>query len=243
MKKTLIAVAIVSALALSLPAMAGQDDTQAVPSSGNYQSSQPVGSGNWFIGASVGRTDGYNKNSNFGGGFGDGSGNIFQNKNGRRTGYGVLAGYRWKAGPDVGLGVEVGYSDLGNYKLKNLGNSGSVNQLRRENALHGWLAGVNGRINLLPQWYLGLHGGYFHANNNGGAYNDTLSQDLFHGGDRGGYYVGIGTGWDISEHFGLGLKYDYYHASAGNVHDVPSNSDFAVRRSTGIVSLAAEYRF
>jgi len=243
MKKTLIAIAIASAAALSLPAMARQDDSQAAPPSGNYQSSQAVGSGNWFIGASVGRTDGYSKNSNFGSGFGSGSGNLFQNKNGRRTGYGVLAGYRWKAGPDVGLGLEAGYSDLGNYRLSNLGNSGSVNQIRRENALHGWLVGANGRINLVPQWYISAHGGYFHANNNGGAYNDSLSQDLFHGGDRGGYYAGIGTGWDINEHFGLGLKYDYYHVSAGKVHDVPSNSDFAVRRSTGIVSLDAEYRF
>ena len=242
MKKTLIAIAIASAAALSLPALA-QDSSQATLSSGNYQSSQAVGSGNWLIDASVGRTDGYSRNSNFGSGFGSGSGNLFQNKNGRRTGYGVLGGYRWKAGPDLGLGLEAGYSDLGNYKLSNLGSSGSVNQSSRENALRGWMLGANGRINLLPQWYLSMHGGYFHANNNGGAYNNSLSQDLFHGGDRGGYYAGIGTGWDINEHFGLGLKYDYYHASAGRVHDVPTNSDFAVRRSTGIVSLDAEYRF
>jgi hypothetical protein len=245
MKKTLIAVAIASAAALSLPVMAqdSPQDTATAPSSGNYQASQPVGSGNWFLGASVGRTDGYSKHSDFGSGFGEGSGNLFENKNGRRTGYGVLAGYRWKAGPDVGLGVEVGYSDLGNYRLRNLGNSGSVNQLRRENALHGWLAGLDAHINLTPGWYLSAHGGYFHANNNGGAYNDSLNQVLFHGGDRGGYYAGIGTGWDITERFGLGVKYDYYHASAGSVHDVASDSDFAVRRSTGIVSLAAEYRF
>jgi len=31
--------------------------------------------------------------------------------------------------------------------------------------------------------------------------------------------------------------------SAGNVHDTPTDTDFAVRRSTGIVSLDAEYRF
>ncbi|HZX70080.1 MAG TPA: porin family protein [Rhodanobacter sp.] len=240
MKKTLLSLALVAASVGLAPATFAQD---AQPASGNYQSSQPVGSGNWFIDGSVGRTDGYSKTSDFGSGFGSGSGNVFSNKNDRRTGYSVLGGYRWKAGSDLGLGLEAGYADLGNYKLSNIGSSGSVNQSSTQNALHGWMLGANGRINLLPQWYIGAHAGYFHANNNGGAYNDSLSQDLFHGGNRGGYYAGLGTGWDINQHFGLGVKYDYYHASAGNIHDVPTNTDFAVRRSTGIVSLDAEYRF
>jgi outer membrane immunogenic protein len=241
MKKTLLTAAVVSAALAFVPAAFAQD---AQVSTGNYQSSQPIGSGNWLIDLSAGRTDGYSKNSNFGSGFSNGSGSLFSNKNGRRTGYGVLGGYRWKVGPDLGLGVEAGYTDLGNYKLSNIGsNNGSVNQSSRENALRGWVAGVNGRINLLPQWYISAHGGYFHANNDGGAYNDTVSQDLFHGGDRGGYYAGLGTGWDISQHFGVGVKYDYYHVSAGNVYDTPTNSNFNVRRSTGIVSVDAEYRF
>jgi outer membrane immunogenic protein len=241
MKKTLLTVALVSAGLAFIPAAFAQD---AQPATGNYQSMQPVGSGNWFVDLSAGRTDGYSKNSDFGSGFSNGSGSLFSNKNGRRTGYGVLGGYRWKVGPDLGLGLEAGYTDLGNYKLSNIGdNNGSVNQSSRENALRGWLVGANGRINLLPQWYISAHGGYFHANNDGGAYNDTVSQDLFHGGDRGGFYGGVGTGWDVNQHFGIGVKYDYYHVSAGNIHDTASNSDFNVRRSTGIVSVDAEYRF
>lgn len=240
MKKTLFSAALVSA-GLALTPVAFAQDAQ--PDNGHYQSSQPVGSGNWFIDLGVGRTDGYSRDSDFGSGFGQGSGNLFNNRNGRRTGYSLLGGYRWKAGPDLGLGLEAGYADLGNYKLSNLGSSGSVNQLSRQNALHGWVLGGNGRINVLPHWYISAHGGYFHANNNGGVYNGTLSQDLFHGGDSGGYYAGIGTGWDFNDHFGLGVKYDYFHASAGSVHDVPTNTDFAVRRSTGIVSVNAEYRF
>ncbi|TAL98603.1 MAG: hypothetical protein EPN69_01655, partial [Rhodanobacter sp.] len=149
MKKVLIAIAIASGAACSLPAVA-QDNSQAAPASGgNYQSSQPLGSGNWLIDGSVGRTDSYSRNSNFGSGFGSGSGSLFTNKNGRRTGYSVVGGYRWKVGPDLGLGLEAGYSDLGNYKLSNLGNSGAVNQSSRENALRGWMLGANGRINLL----------------------------------------------------------------------------------------------
>ncbi|MBB6245168.1 porin family protein [Rhodanobacter sp. A1T4] len=239
MKKTLLALALVTTGLVAAPVFA-QD---AAPASGNYQSSQPVGSGNWFVDLSAGRTDGYSKNSDFGSGFSNGSGSLFSNKNGRRTGYNVLGGYRWKVGPDLGLGLEAGYTDLGNYKLSNLTSSGSVNQSSRENALRGWQLGANGRINLLPQWYISAHGGYFHANNDGGAYNDTVSQDLFHGGDRGGFYGGLGTGWDINQHFGVGVKYDYYHVSAGNIYDTPTNSNFAVRRSTGIVSVDAEYRF
>jgi len=239
MKKTLLALALVTTGLVAAPVFA-QD---AAPASGNYQSSQPVGSGNWFVDLSAGRTDGYSKNSDFGSGFSNGSGSLFSNKNGRRTGYNVLGGYRWKVGQDLGLGLEAGYTDLGNYKLSNLTSSGSVNQSSRENALRGWQLGANGRINLLPQWYISAHGGYFHANNDGGAYNDTLSQDLFHGGDRGGFYGGLGTGWDINQHFGVGVKYDYYHVSAGNIYDTPTNSNFAVRRSTGIVSVDAEYRF
>lgn len=240
MKKTLLSLAVVCAGLAVAPVTFAQD---ASSGNGNYQSSQPIGSGNWLIDLSAGRTSGHSDNSDFGSGFGSGSGNVFSNKNGRRTGYSLLGGYRWKVASDLGLGVEAGYSDLGNYKLSNLGNSGSVNQSSTENALRGWVLGGNGRINLLPQWYISAHAGYFHANNNGGAYNDTVSQDLFHGGKRGGYYAGLGTGWDVNQNFGIGVKYDYYHVSAGRLHDTASNGDFAVRRSTGIVSVDAEYRF
>lgn len=242
MKKTLFALAIATAGVVAIPAALAQD---APASNGNYQSLQPIGSGNWFVDASAGRTDGTNGRNDFGSGFSNGSGGLFSNRNGRRTGYGVLGGYRWKVGQDLGLGLEAGYTDLGNYKISNIGGGGgkSVNESSRENALRGWLVGANGRINLLPQWYLSARGGYFHANNNDGAYNDTIHQNLFHGGDAGGYYGGVGTGWDINQHFGVGLNYDYYHVSAGKGHDTVSNTDFSVRRSTGIVSVSAEYRF
>lgn len=241
MKKTLLSLAFACAGLAMAPVTFAQD---ASSGNGNYQSSQAIGSGNWLIDLSAGRTNGHSDNSNFGSGFGGGSGDVFSNKNGRRTGYSVLGGYRWKAGSDLGLGLEAGYADLGNYKLSNLGNNnGTVNQSSRQNALRGWVAGVNGRVNLIPQWYISAHAGYFHANNDGGIYNGTVNQDLFHGGKRGGYYAGVGTGWDINQHFGVGVKYDYYHVSAGRVHDMASNDDFAVRRSTGIVSVDAEYRF
>src|ERR1051325_8957057 len=178
MKKSLLALAFTSASIIGAPVLA-QDSTSttsAAPAGGNYLPSQPVGSGNWFIGANVGRTNGGDN-----GGFGSGNGsgfNFFKGEKGRRTGYGVLGGYRWKAGQDLGLGLEAGYADLGNYRVKNVFNSQDVNQRTTTNALGGWLLGVNGRINLLPQWYISAHGGYFRANDNGNNYNNSIGQDL-----------------------------------------------------------------
>jgi outer membrane immunogenic protein len=212
--------------------------------SGNYQSSQPVGSGNWFVDANVGRTNG---NSN---GFGSNASsfNFFKGNRARRTGYGVLGGYRWKVGQDLGLGVEAGYTDLGNFRVRNIFNSRPVDQRDTANALRGWLVGVNGRINLAPQWYLSAHGGFFRANDDNGRYYNSVGQQLgFDNGrrpDRGSWYAGLGTGWDVSEHFGVGVQYDYFHANAGKLADPVSGTQVAgVKRSTGMVSVSAEYRF
>jgi OOP family OmpA-OmpF porin/outer membrane immunogenic protein len=260
MKKTLFALTLGSASLLATPLLA-QDappandspaSTAADPSpsgtsdaGGNYQSGQPVGSGNWFLDANVGRTNG---NSN--GGFGSNANdfNFFNGHRGRRTGYGLLGGYRWKVGQDVGLGIEAGYTDLGNYRLRNVFNSAPVNQRSTTNALRGWLVGLNGRVNLTPQWYVGAHGGYFRANDNNDRYYDTVAQDLgFSSGNRpgrGSWYAGIGTGWDVNEHFGIGVQYDYFHANAGHYRNAATGAQITgLKRSTGMVSLVGEYRF
>jgi OOP family OmpA-OmpF porin/outer membrane immunogenic protein len=212
---------------------------------GNYQSAQPVGSGNWFIDANVGRTNG---NSNGGFGSNASSFNFFNGHRGRRTGYGLAGGYRWKVGHDLGLGVEAGYTDLGNYRIRNVFNSSPVNQRDTVNALRGWMVGVNGRINLTPQWYVGAHGGWFRANDNNNRYYDTLGQQLgFSNGKHAGrssWYAGVGTGWDINEHFGVGVQYDYFHANAGHYTNPATGERVnGLKRSTGIVSLTGEYRF
>lgn len=266
MKNTLYALAFGSAGLLALPAFAQDTTPTADPAAGqpqatvpapsaasgnpsegggNYQPSQPVGSGNWFIDANVGRTNG-----NSSGGFGSNASdfNFFNGHRGRRTGYGVAGGYRWKVGHDLGVGIEAGYTDLGNYRIRNVFNSGSVNQRDTVNALRGWVLGVNGRINLTPQWYVGAHGGWFWANDNNQRYYDTLNQQLGfsngkHGG-RGSWYGGIGTGWDINEHFGVGVQYDYFHANAGHYTNPTTGERVSgIKRSTGIVSLTGEYRF
>jgi OOP family OmpA-OmpF porin/outer membrane immunogenic protein len=243
MNKAALALAVSCVSFAAIPAFA-QDSNPAV--SGNYQPSQAVGSGNWIIGANVGRTNGSDT-----GGFGsDTSGfNFLKGNKGRRTGYGVLGGYRWKVGPDLGLGLEAGYTDLGNYRVKNVFRSDDdVDQKGSKNALRGWMLGVNGKINLVPQWYISAHGGYFRANDNNNNYNNSVSQDLgfSNGGrpNRGSWYAGVGTGWDVNEHFGVGVTYDYFHANAGKVTDnLTGATSPGLKRSTGIVSLAGEYRF
>lgn len=245
MKKSLLALAFTSASVIGAPVLA-QDTTSTAQAGGNYLPSQPVGSGNWFIGANVGRTNGSDT-----GGFGSGNGsgfNFLKGEKGRRTGYGVLGGYRWKVGQDLGLGLEAGYTDLGNYRIKNVFNDNDVNQRSTSNALRGWLVGVNGRINLVPQWYISAHGGYFHANDNNNNYNNSLGQDLglTSGGrsGRGSWYAGVGTGWDITEQVSLGVNYDYFHANAGKIKSTTTGEvTQGLKRSTGIVSLSGEYRF
>jgi outer membrane immunogenic protein len=262
MKKTLFALAFASIGLCALPAFAQDNQTAPQPmatsttdsttpnqnaaaSGGNYQPSQAIGSGNWLIDASVGRTNG-----NSDGGFGSSGGdfNFLRGHRGRRTGYGVVGGYRWKVGQDLGLGVEAGYTDLGNFRVKNVFNSQAVNQRDSTNALRGWLVGVNGRINLTPQWYLGARGGYFNANDNSNSFNNSLGQDLGltngRRAQRGSWYAGVGTGWDINEHFGLGVHYDYFHANAGKIRNTATGMETTgLKRSTGMVSLTGEYRF
>ncbi|MBB3225897.1 OOP family OmpA-OmpF porin/outer membrane immunogenic protein [Luteibacter sp. Sphag1AF] len=240
-KKTLLALGLGAAGFVALPAMA-QDSTAT--SGGNYQPDQAVGTGNWTLGASVGRTNGSDT-----GGFGSNASgfNFLKGDQGRRTGYGVTGGYRWKVGNDLGLGLEAGYVDLGNYRVKNVFNSGDVNQRSTENALRGWTVGVNGKLNLVPQWYISARGGYFRANDNNTNYNNSLGQDLglSSGGrpNRGSWYAGVGTGWDINQHWGVGVNYDYYHANAGKVVNNDGTVSPDLKRSTGIVSIAGEYRF
>lgn len=216
MKKTLYALAIVSTALCTLPSFA--QDLQAAPAnaapvsaSGNFQPNQAVGSGNWFINGRIGQA------------------HISQGPyNDHPTTYALDGGYRWKVGPDLGLGVDVGYNDLGNFRAKNAFNSGDVNLTGQRNALRGWTAGVNGKINVWQGLYVsgrvGAYGWKGHGYNN---------QDINrHALDKVDFYAGAGVGYDISENFSLGLAYDYYHAKKDHVS-----------LTTDTASVTAEYRF
>jgi OOP family OmpA-OmpF porin/outer membrane immunogenic protein len=214
MKKTLLALVVASTGLCALPVLAQDSQSTSATSTstdGNYQPGQPVGSGNWFVNASAGEAHMYK------GPYND-----------HPTTYAINGGYRWKVGQDLGLGVEAGYNDLGNFKLKNAFNSNDVNQTSRRQALRGWTAGVNGKIDIWQGLYVSGRAGVYGWKGDGYANDDINRHHL----DKVDYYGGAGIGYDFNNHFGLGLSYDYYHANKNDVH-----------LSTDTASLTAEYRF
>lgn len=211
MKKTLLALALASTTLLTLPALAQDAGDGTVAANGNYQPNQPVGSGNWFIDGSVGQS------------------HLFKGPyNDHPTTYALSGGYRWKVGQDLGLGVDVGYNDLGNFKVKNVFNDNNVNLTGQRNALRGWTAGVNGRINVWQGLYVSGRAGVYGWKGEGYSNQSINRRHL----DKVDYYGGAGLGYDINEHFGVGLAYDYYHAKKDGIS-----------LTTDTASLTAEYRF
>lgn len=217
MKKTLITLAIASTALCTLPALA-QDNAVAPatsdsssPTTGNFQPGQAIGSGNWFVDGRVGQSH-MNKGP----------------YNDHPTTYAVTGGYRWKVGEDLGLGVDAGYNDLGNFKVKNAFNSNDVNLKEQRNALRGWTAGVNGKINVWQGLYISGRAGVYGWKGHGYANQDINRHNL----DKVDYYAGAGVGYDINNHFGVGLAYDYYHAKKNGIS-----------LTTDTASVTAEYRF
>ncbi len=147
------------------------------------------------------------------------------------TGYGVNLGYRWALNPNVALGVEGGYTDLGTFSPK----SGAVGALPsgeflRKAELKGWNAGVNGHFNVTDNWYLSGRTGIFRAD----AKGDYLVAGLPVSGDdkKNSWYAGAGFGYDFSNNFSVGLNYDYYKVDKNRLD-----------LKTDLVSVSAEARF
>lgn len=171
----------------------------------------PAGNNGWFIGGNIGRAH-LNK------GFYDGN----------DTGYAIDGGYRWSFSPNVALGVEAGYNDLGNIKLKSP-LSGPPLVSTSKSKLHGWTLGVDGHFNLTPNWYVSAHTGIYQWRGHGLS-ND--SNPLFRSVSKTDWYGGAGFGYDFSNNFSVGLNYDYFEAKKNHVN-----------LSTDLISVSAEYRF
>ena len=178
---------------------------------GAFAQNAPTHNDGWFVNGNVGRTS--LSNSTY-----DGS----------DTGYAINGGYRWAINPQVALGAEVGYNDLGNVHAKNIFNNKPVIE-DGKSQLHGWTAGVNGHFNITPNWYVsgrtGLYGWTGH-----GLSNDA--NPIRKGLDDTSWYAGAGVGYDFSNNFSVGVNYDYYDAKKQHVD-----------LSTDMVSVSAEYRF
>jgi OOP family OmpA-OmpF porin/outer membrane immunogenic protein len=197
MKKTLLALAVISTGLASVPVFA-----QNAPDSAKS---------GWFVGGNIGQA--YVSQGRY---------------DGHDTAYAIDGGYRWSVAPNAALGFEAGYNDLGNIKLSNSLSAVSV-VANPKSKLHGWTVGVNGHINITPNWYVSARTGIYQWKGEG------LSNDanpLFRSLDKTDFYAGAGFGYDFSDHVSLGLNYDYYHAKKDRVD-----------LSTNMVSVSAEYRF
>jgi OOP family OmpA-OmpF porin/outer membrane immunogenic protein len=166
------------------------------------------GAGGFFINGNIGESSldhgGYNDND---------------------TGYLGNIGYRWAFSPNVALGVEGGYTDLGKFSPRS--GSGDLEKA----SIKGWPLGVNGNFNLTPEWYLSGRTGLFHSDLKG-QYFDATDSIVTVDGTANKFYAGAGVGYDFSNNFSLGLNYDYYKANKAGLNLDPS-----------LVSVSAEFRF
>ena len=143
------------------------------------------------------------------------------------TGYAGNIGYRWALNPNVALGIEGGYADLGKFSPRDSAAGLGINRA----SVKGWTAGVNGHFNLTPQWYLSGRAGLFRADVKGG-YLDGAGDPVLVDDTSSKYYAGAGFGYDFTNNFSVGVNYDYYKANTAGLKVDPN-----------LVSVSAEVRF
>ena len=141
------------------------------------------------------------------------------------TGFGANVGYRWAVAPNVLIGIEGGYTDLGSISPK------KQYQAAPDAELSGWNIGANGHFNITPNWYVSGRAGWFRGDIKGG-YLDPTGGLVRVDDTSNKWYAGAGFGYDFSNNFGVGLNYDYYKADKSNLD---LNAD--------LISVNAEYRF
>ena len=150
------------------------------------------------------------------------------------TGYAANIGYRWAVAPNVLIGVEGGYTNLGSISPK----SGFA---PLDNAkISGWNVGGNAHVNVTDNWYLSGRAGLFRANVQAGiggvtTFNPAGSstfEPVRVDDTSNKWYAGAGFGYDFNNNFSVGLNYDYYKASTSGISFNPN-----------LVSVSGEYRF
>jgi len=137
------------------------------------------------------------------------------------TAFGGNFGYRWAVAPNVLIGVEGGYTDLGSFDAKH-----SLGLDKAE--LKGWNLGANGHFNVSDNWYISGRGGFFRGDRKVTAEFAPISVD----DTKNGWYAGAGFGYDFNTNVSVGLNYDYYKVDKDSLDLSPS-----------VVSVSGEYRF
>jgi opacity protein-like surface antigen len=143
------------------------------------------------------------------------------------TGFLGNVGYRWAVAPNVLLGVEGGYTDLGSFSTKSHFDGLGL----RDAQLKGWNLGINGHFNVTDNWYVSGRTGLFRADVKG-AYLNSESIPVNVDDTSNKWYAGAGFGYDFNSNLSVGLNYDYYKADKSNLN---LNAD--------LFSVSAEYRF
>jgi len=143
------------------------------------------------------------------------------------TGFGANVGYRWAVAPNVLLGIEGGYTDLGKFSTKSRDNALGLGDAE----LKGWNIGANGHFNVTDNWYVSGRAGWFRPDIKGG-YLDSTGAPVRVDDTSNKWYAGAGFGYDFNTNFSVGLNYDYYKADKDNL-----------KLDADLVSVSAEYRF
>lgn len=163
------------------------------------------------------------------------------------TAFNVHFGYVWHWGID--FAIEGGYADLGkvtaNWKdvYTNIIAKGkdAYDTYHETAESHAVFAGVKVKYHFAQNWFVSGRGGITQTKyedhmldtyQEAGDQSSTTSNYLNSDETNTGWYAGVGIGYDLSRHFGLGLAYDYYHGEFA-----------AVDANIGTVTLNAEYRF
>lgn len=164
---------------------------------------QPYGydAGNWFLSGQVGQSRLQSTIAN-------------QNT---ATSSALMAGYRWNLNPMFQFGPEIGYATSGTFKDSFQGTTAKAK-------VDGFLAGVSGKVNFTPNWFMSFEGGYFEAKQttSGTTYVNTSLVSYSQNHTMGSFYTGIGVGYDFSPNMSLGLNYNNFQDKDNQV-DLTSN--------------------
>ena len=145
------------------------------------------------------------------------------------TGYQFNTGYRWAMSPEFAFGIEGGYSDLGKYSpdIPVI----SPGPILQDAEVSGWTLGVNTMWGLGESWYLSGRAGVFFADIKGDYLLGT-GTPIRVDDSSSDWYAGLGTGYNFSNNFGLGISYDWYNAGEKDLN-----------LNTGMFSVTGEVRF